>query len=274
MQMTAAQAGAFWAGLMHGKLINSGDLQALLGDWVINKSGAVTWAGQGFAKNGGYTISCLENDCGGDGSPNGLGQVSAAVVSPSGIDTQITVFTNFWGSMPSTAPADAQGPSVVGMDWIAFHPLDTVSIASRNPAAREALCLNIKGGRPWPNTPIIQYKCGTQPTTNELFVKVASVTAPGVFMLQPQQTLFGVGPDSMCLTSGGPAILSSCDGAPGQMFTLTTPSSNGTVSLVVQGSSQCLAAADKSGAGGVQIVQAPCSSSDPSQRFVINSATQ
>jgi len=158
MQMTAAQAGAFWAGLMHAKLINDGDLQALLGDWVINKSGAVTWAGQGFAKNGGYMISCLENDCGGVGSPNGLGQVSAAVVSPKGIDTQITVFTNFWGSMPSTAPADAQGPSVVGMDWMAFHPLDTVSIASRNPAAREALCLNIEGGGAAPNTPIIQYK--------------------------------------------------------------------------------------------------------------------
>ena len=272
LQMTADQAGKFWNGLMHGKLIKSCnidtvcDLTSLLNDWVINQSGAVTWSGQGYAKNGGYTVY---NNQG----PN------ADVVAVPATDTQVALFTNTEGNLVSGFTVNPQETIVDGLDWMGFHPVDTVSIVNQNSAAFGPMCFNVKGGGAAQNTPIIQWTCGPKPLpANELFTRVGSVSEPGLFMLQVPQTLWSGTP--MCITSeydatypSDPMILYACNGGNNQWFKLGQQTASGFSTLVIQSTQQCLAVDDNSIYSGANIVQEPCDPAAYSQGFSLQSVT-
>jgi len=265
LQMTADQAGKFWNGLMHYKLIDQSDLDSLLNNWVINQSGAVTWSGQGYAKNGGYTVAFNE------------GATSDVLVVPS-IDTQVTIFANTEGTLASGFVVNPQQTIDTGLDWMGWHPVNTVSVVNKNSAAFGPMCFNVKGGGDAGNTPIIQWTCGPEPLpANELFTKVDSVSEEGLFMLQVPQTLWTTTP--MCITStynnqtpGDQMILYACNGLSNQQFKLG-PVSGGFANIINQVSGQCLTVDDNSIYSGANIVQEPCVAGEASQQFSLLSAT-
>jgi hypothetical protein len=271
MQMTVAQAAEFWIGLMERNLISQADLKSLLNAWVFNwtQSWTANWQGQSFNKNGGDVIY---NDQG----------AAAFVVAVPAIHTQMGVFANVQGN--TSAGADFGGlevtSTVIGLNWMGFHPVDTVSVVNQNSATFGPMCFTVKGGGVAQNSNIIQWTCGPKPLpANELFTKVDSVSQNGIFMLQAPQTLWTSTP--MCVTSeydnqspGDPMILFGCVGLPNQLFKLGKPSSNGFSSIVVQVSGQCLTVDKNSAYSGANIVQEPCSTPvSPSQQFQIQSAT-
>jgi hypothetical protein len=269
MQMTAAQAAKFWNGLMHGKLIKSADLNKLLNDWVINSSATLTWSGQGYDKDGNYSVY------------NNQGLVSNVVVERN-IDTQVTLFTNMEGNTPAGVGIDPGGAIVNGLDWMGFHPVDTVSVVNQNSAAFGPMCFNVSGTSAPPNPPpIIQWTCGPKPLpANELFTKVDSVSADGTFMLQVPQTLWTAAP--MCVTSEyndpnpndhAQMILYGCNGLSNQLFKLGKPNSAGFSNIIVQVSKDCLTVDNNSIYSGANIVLEPCVAGESSQEWSVESNT-
>jgi hypothetical protein len=264
MQMTADQAAKFWEGVMHDKAINAADLKKLLNDWVINTSGAGTGTGQGYAKNGGYSMF--------NQGPND------DVVAVPSIDTQVSLFTNTDGNLASGFTINPQGTIVDGIDWMGFHPIDTVSVVNQNSKTFGPMCFNVSGGGAAQNTPIIQWTCGPNPLpANELFTKVDSVSGNGMFMLQVPETVLTATP--MCITSeydntsaGDQMVLYACNGLSNQMLKLGKPDSKGFTSIIVQLSGQCLTVEGNSVYSGANIVQEKCDGSE-SQEFSIESAT-
>jgi CubicO group peptidase (beta-lactamase class C family) len=270
MEITAAQGALFWQGLMGGQLIDQNDLNSLLNLWMFNwtQSWTTNWSGPSYNKNGGYTIY------------NNQGAASFVVAVPA-IDTELGVLANLQGL--SSAGVDFGGSesnaTQRGLDWMGFHPVDTVSVVNQNSAHFGPMCFNVSGGGAAQGSDIIQWTCGPKPLpANELFTKVDSVTENGLFMLQVPQTIWTGTP--MCITSnddlpyvGTKMILYACNGGANQFFKLGQPTSNGFSTLVIQSTQQCLAVDDNSIYSGANIVQEPCDPATLSEGFSLQSAT-
>jgi hypothetical protein len=271
MQMTAEQAAKFWIGLMAGKALSKkNDLNSLLDLYMFNltQSWTTNWSGLSVNKNGGYTIY------------NGQGPIAFVVAVPA-TDTQIGVFANIEGKTPAGNDfgSGEVTATVNALDWMSFHPVDTVSVVNQNSAAFGPMCFNVSGGGAAQNTAIIQWTCGPKPLpANELFTKVDSVSGDGTFMLQVPQTLWTATP--MCITAeyddksaNDQMILYGCNGLSNQMFKFGKPDSKGFSNIVVQVSKDCLTVDQNSIYSGANIVQEPCVAGDSSQEFSVESAT-
>jgi CubicO group peptidase (beta-lactamase class C family) len=270
MEMTVAQGALFWQGLMGGKLLNQNDLNSLLSLWMFNwtQSWTTNWSGLSYNKNGGYTIY------------NDQGAASFVVAVPD-IDTQLGVFANLQGLLSAGVDFGGSESNATqrGLDWMGFHPVDTVSVVNQNSAHFGPMCFNVSGGGAAQGTAIIQWTCGPKPLpANELFTKVQSVSENGLFMLQVPQTIWTGTP--MCITSnydnqtpGDKMILYACNGGSNQWFKLGQPTSSGFSSIINQVSGQCLTVDDGSIYSGANIVQEPCVAGVESQQFSLESAT-
>jgi CubicO group peptidase (beta-lactamase class C family) len=271
MQMTASQAGVFWRALIDENLITPDDLNNLLGNYVTDL--VSVWTGEGFAKNGGYTIH------------NNQGPTSAAIAMALSTDTEVTVFSNTEGTLPSGVSFDPQSTIVSGLNWIGYHPVDTISVVHPN-STLGPMCFNVEGGGAVAGTPIIQWPCGPKPLpANELFVRVDVTTgnnafagvgaSQGSFMLVLAETLWTGTPmciyvPNMSQEQFTPMELNPCEGD-STVLTFSADTSNGFGNIATY--SQCLAVDQDSMNSGAKIVQEYCQGVEPSQLFSLQSAT-